>query len=153
MLTTVYALGLRSGEVVNLKISHLDGKRNMIFIGEGKGKKDRVLPFPDSLKPFLRSYFIKYRPKEYLFEGQKGGQYTPASLRSVFNQAVKRVAITKRVTLHSLRHAYATHLLDSGTDLRRIQTLLGHTDIKTTMIYTHVSTRDVLKTQSPLDFL
>lgn len=153
MLTTVYALGLRSGELINLKISHIDGKRNMIFIGEGKGKKDRVLPFPDSLKPFLRSYFKKYRPKIYLFEGQKGGQYTPASLRAVFNQAIKRAGITKSVTLHSLRHAYATHLLESGTDLRRIQTLLGHTDIKTTMIYTHVSNRDVLKTHSPLDFL
>lgn len=153
MLTTVYALGLRSGELINLKISHMDGSRNMIFIGEGKGKKDRVLPFPESLKPFLRDYFKKYRPQTYLFEGQKGGKYTAASLRAVFNQAIKRASITKNVTLHSLRHAYATHLLESGTDLRRIQTLLGHNDIKTTMIYTHVSNRDVLNTQSPLDFL
>lgn len=153
MLTTIYALGLRSGELINLKISHMDGDRNMIFIGEGKGKKDRVLPFPESLKPFLREYFRKYRPKVYLFEGQKGGQYTPASLRSVFNQAIKRAEILKRVTLHGLRHAYATHLLESGTDLRRIQELLGHKNIKTTMIYTHVSQRNILDTKSPLDFL
>ncbi len=153
MLTTIYALGLRSGELIHLKISHMDGDRNMIFIGEGKGKKDRILPFPESLKPFLRDYFKEYRPNTYLFEGQKGGMYTPASLRSVFKQAIKRASIRKNVTLHSLRHAYATHLLESGTDLRRIQTLLGHTDIKTTMIYTHVSNRDILNTQSPLDFL
>lgn len=153
MLTTVYALGLRSGELINLKIAHLDGDRNTIFIGEGKGKKDRVLPFPESLKPCLRSYFKKYRPKVYLFEGQKGGKYTPASLRAVFNQAIKRAQITKAVTLHGLRHSYATHLLDSGVDLRRIQTLLGHNNIKTTMIYTHVSEHNVLDTHSPLDFL
>ena len=143
MLTTIYGLGLRSGELINLKISHLDGDRNIVFIGEGKGKKDRALPFPESLKPCLRSYFREYRPKVYLFEGQKGGQYAPASLRSVFNQAMVRAQITKDVTLHGLRHSYATHLLDSGVDLRRIQTLLGHHDIKTTMIYTHVSERNV----------
>lgn len=153
MLTTIYALGLRSGELINLKISNLDGDRNMVFIGEGKGKKDRVLPFPESLKPYLREYFKQYRPKVFLFEGQKGGKYTSASLRSVFNQALKRVNITKNVTLHSLRHAYATHLLESGTDLRRIQKLLGHNDIKTTMIYTHVSQQNILDTKSPLDFL
>ena len=153
MLTTIYALGLRSGELINLKISHLDGDRNIIFIGEGKGKKDRILPFPESLKPYLREYFKAYRPKEYLFEGQKGGKYTAASLRSVFKQAISRADITKNVTLHSLRHAYATHLLESGTDLRRIQKLLGHNDIKTTMMYTHVSQSSVLETKSPLDFL
>ena len=153
MLTTIYALGLRSGELINLEIKNVDGDRNMIFIKHAKGRKDRIVPFPESLKPFLRSYYKAYRPQKYLFEGQKGGKYTPTSLRSVFNKAKKRAAITKNVTLHSLRHAYATHLLDNGTDLRRIQELLGHSTIKTTMIYTHVSKRNILETPSPLDFL
>ncbi len=153
MLVTIYALGLRSGELINLKIKHLDGNRNTVMIQKAKGKKDRILPFPESLKPYLRTYYKENRPKNYLFEGQKGGKYTPASLRSVFKQAVKRAHIDKNVTLHSLRHAYATHLLESGTDLRRIQVLLGHNDIKTTMIYTHVSSRNILDTKSPLDFL
>ena len=153
MLTTIYALGLRSGELIQLKIKHLDGSRNTVFIKCAKGRKDRLLPFPESLKPILRSYYQKQKPKQYLFEGQKGGQYTSTSLRAVFKQACKRASIRKDVTLHSLRHAYATHLLDSGTDLRRIQELLGHSTIKTTMIYTHVSQRNILDTPSPLDFL
>ena len=153
ILATIYALGLRSGELINLKIKDLDGDRNTIFIQQAKGKRDRVLPFPESLKPFLRTYYQKYKPKLYLFEGQKGRKYTSSSLRAVFNQACKRAGIRKQVTLHSLRHAYATHLLDKGTDLRRIQSLLGHNNIKTTMIYTHVTQKNILDTQSPLDFL
>ena len=153
MLTTIYALGLRSGELINLKVIHLDGSRNMVSIKQAKGRKDRILPFPESLKPYLRVYYKQYRPNVFLFEGQKGGKYTPNSLRSVFKQAVIRAHIKKDVTLHSLRHAYATHLLEGGTDLRRIQTLLGHTTIKTTMLYTQVSSRNILDTRSPLDFL
>ncbi len=153
MLATIYALGLRSGELINLKIVDLDGTRNMVSIKQAKGKKDRILPFPESLKPYLREYYKKYRPTLFLFEGQKGGKYTPHSLRLVFKQASTRVKIKKSISLHSLRHAYATHLLESGIDLRRIQTLLGHSSIKTTMLYTHVSSRNILDTRSPLDFL
>lgn len=153
MLTTIYALGLRSGELLNLKIRDLDSTRNMVTIHQAKGRKDRILPFPDSLKPYLREYYISYRPQEYLFEGRNAAKYTPASLRAVFKQALARTKIKKNVTLHSLRHAYATHLLETGIDLRRIQELLGHSDIKTTMIYTHVSRRSLLDTKSPLDFL
>jgi site-specific recombinase XerD len=152
MLTTVYALGLRSGELINLKMAHIDKHRNIITIKAAKGKRDRQLPFPESLKLLLREYYIKYKPKTYLFEGQKN-QYSSASLRAVFMNAVKRAGVKKDVTLHSLRHAYATHLLESGTDLRLIQELLGHNNIKTTMIYTHVSKRSMLQVKSPLDFL
>jgi len=142
ILTTIYALGLRSGELINLKLAHIDKHRD----------RDRQLPFPESLKLLLREYYIKYKPSTYLFEGQKN-KYSPASLRAVFINAVKRTNIKKDVTLHSLRHAYATHLLESGTDLRLIQELLGHNNIKTTMIYTHVSKRSMLQVKSPLDFL
>ena len=152
ILTTVYALGLRSGELIDLEISHMDGDRNMISIKAAKGKKDRILPFPESLKIVLREYLKAYRPEKYLFEGRKGN-YTYASLRAIFKQAMRRTTIKKTVTLHSLRHAYATHLLDAGTDLRIIQELLGHNNIKTTTIYTHVSNKNLLSVKSPLDFL
>ena len=152
MLTTIYALGLRSGELLNLKIADLDSDRDRITIKAAKGKKDRQLPFPESLKQILRSYYKEYKPVTYLFQGQKG-QYSPASLRAVFINASKRANISKNVTLHSLRHAYATHLLEAGTDLRLIQELLGHNSIKTTMLYTHVSNRSLLQVKSPLEFL
>ena len=153
MLTTIYALGLRSGELIDLEIAHLDGSRNMIFIKQTKGRKDRILPFPKKLKELLREYYKVEKPKRFLFEGQYGGRYTAGSLRAVFKQAVKRALIKKDVTLHSLRHAFATHLLESGTDLRVIQKLLGHNTIKTTMLYTRVSNTHLLKVKSPLEFL
>ena len=152
ILTTVYALGLRSGERIDLEISHMDGDRNMISIKAAKGKKDRIVPFPESLKIVLRKYLKAYQPEKCLFEGRTGS-YTYVSLRAVFNQAIKRTTIKKAVTLHSLRHAYATHLLDAGTDLRIIQELLGHNNIQTTTMYTHVSNKDLLSVKSPLDFL
>ena len=153
MLTTIYALGLRSGELINLKIDDLDGQRNMVLIKVSKGRKDRSLPFPKSLKIFLRRYFKAYRPKTYLFEGLGGRPYASSSLRSVFKQACQRANIKKEVTLHSLRHAYATHLLEAGTDVRVIQKLLGHNSLKTTMIYTHVSSAEMGKVESPLESL
>ncbi len=152
MLTTIYALGLRSGELIHLEITHLDSDRNRVFIQNAKGKRDRLLPFSESLKIVLREYYKTYRPKLFLFEG-RDGQYSPESLRTVFKAAVKRAGIKKKVTLHSLRHAYATHLLEAGTDLRVIQELLGHNTIKTTMLYTHVSNKSLLNVKSPLDFL
>jgi len=153
MLAILYSLGLRSGELINLKIKHIDKHRNTIFIEKAKGRKDRVLPYPESLKQLLRDYYVMYKPKEYVFEGQKEWQYSSTSLRSVFNESCKRAKIKKQVTCHSLRHSYATHLLESGTNLKIIQELLGHNNIKTTMLYTQVSNRSVLNTHSPLDFL
>lgn len=152
MLTTIYALGLRSGELINLKIGDLDGDRKMVFIKRAKGKRDRYLPFPDSLRKVLLEYYKEYRPKIYLFEG-RDGKYTAGSLRMVFNAAVKRANIRKHVTVHSLRHSYATHLLEAGTDIRIIQELLGHNALKTTMLYTHVSNNTIQGARSPLDFL
>jgi integrase/recombinase XerD len=153
MLATVYSLGLRSGELIHLKIADFDKNRNCVFIAQAKGRKDRVVPYPDSLKPIIRAYYVAYKPKLYLFEGQKGGMYSSGSLRAVFNASCKRARIRKKVTCHNLRHSYATHLLDAGTNLRIIQNLLGHTNIKTTLVYTKVSNQSVINTRSPLDFL
>ena len=152
MLTLVYALGLRSGELIHLRIADIDGERKLVHLKGTKGNKDRILPLPDSLRDLLREYYLKYQPKEYLFNGQKRATYSPQSLRKVFENACQKVGICKKVTLHSLRHAYATHLLEAGTDVRVIQQLLGHNSIRTTMIYTHVTTRNLMKVPSPLDF-
>ena len=153
MLTLVYALGLRSGELIHLKITDINGERKTVHVKGAKGNKDRILPLPDSLRDLLREYYIKYQPKEYLFNGQKHATYSPQSLRKVFGAACQKADIRQKVTLHSLRHAYATHLLEAGTDVRVIQQLLGHNSIRTTMIYTHVTTRNLMKVPSPLDFL
>lgn len=153
MLVTVYSLGLRSGELLNLKIRDIDGDRNLVIIKEAKGKKDRIVVLPDKLRILLREYFKVYKPKEYLFEGQKGGKYTSSSLAKVFKNGIKKAQIKKDASLHALRHSYATHLLEQGTDIRVIQKLLGHKNIKTTQIYTHVAQTELLKVRSPLDLL
>lgn len=153
MLTMVYALGLRSGELINIKIEDIDGQRNQIHIQSGKGRKDRMLPFPETLKTIVRTYYKEYMPETYLFSGQKGQQYSSESLRKVFKMAVQKANIKKQITLHSLRHAYATHLMDRGTDVRIIKELLGHESIKTTLIYTHVTNRTLENVPNPLDFL
>lgn len=152
VLKTIYALGLRRSEVLNLKISDIDGKRNLVHIKNAKGKKDRIVPLSEKLLVQLREYYRIYRPKEYLFYGSGRDQYSTASLRNVFVNACKRAKIKKHVTLHSLRHSYATHLMDAGTDVRMIQELLGHDSIKTTMRYTHVTTRSIRDVKSPLIF-
>lgn len=153
MLALLYSLGLRSGEVINLKISDIDENRNSIFIKKAKGNKDWILPYPESLKKFLRNYYVEYKPRLYVFEGQKGEQYIATSLRAIFNKGCERSRINKRVTCHSLRHFFATHLLESGTNLKVIQELLGHNSINTTMLYAQVSNRSIRSIQSPLVFL
>ncbi|MGB3850889.1 MAG: tyrosine-type recombinase/integrase [Tunicatimonas sp.] len=153
MLTLIYALGLRSGELIQLKIKDIDSQRKVVHLKGAKGKKDRLLPLSDRLRDLLRTYYIKYQPKEYLFNGQNHATYSPQSLRKVFKAACQKAAIRKKVTLHSLRHAYATHLLEAGTDVRVIQQLLGHNSLRTTMIYTHVTASNLMKVPSPLDFL
>ncbi len=119
MLTLVYALGLRSGELIHLKITDIDSQRKVIHLKSAKGNKDRILPLPDNLRDLLRAYYVKYQPQEYLFNGQnQSGKnsltYSPQSLRKVFGSACQKAGIRKKVTLHSLRHAYATHLLEAG---------------------------------------
>lgn len=154
MLSLIYSCGLRCGELLALKPVHIDSKRNIVLLKNSKGKKDRVTPLSPKILEMLRDYFKLFKPDIYLFEGQRIGEpYSEKSLQSVLKQALQKTGITKPVTLHWLRHSYATHLLESGTDLRYIQELLGHNSSKTTEIYTHVSTKSIQQIKSPFDDL
>jgi len=154
MLVTIYACGLRCGELLNLHLSDVDSKRNFLIIRQAKGKKDRYVPITTKLIEELREYFKMYKPKTWLFEGQRIGEpYSARSLQLVLKEALVQARINKPVTLHWLRHSFATHLLESGTDLRYIQSLLGHNSPKTTMIYTHVSEQSLSKIKMPYDDL
>lgn len=154
MLSLIYACGLRRSELLHLKPIDIDSKRNLLIIRNAKGRKDRIVPLSDKLIKMLREYYIIYRPEVWMFEGQnKGEQYSEQSLQSVLKQSVVKCNIKKPVTLHWLRHSYATHLLERGTDLRYIQELLGHKSSKTTEIYTHVSTKSIQLIKSPFDDL
>lgn len=154
MLSMIYSCGLRRSELLHLKFSDIDSKRNIVLLKNAKGKKDRIAPLSPKILELLRNYYRDYKPMIWLFEGQlKGEQYSEKSLQSVLKQALKKTGITKPVTLHWLRHSYATHLLESGTDLRYIQELLGHSSSKTTEIYTHVSTKSIQQIKSPFDDL
>lgn len=154
MLSMIYACGLRRSELLSLKFSDIQSDRMLLLIRQSKGKKDRIVPLSDKLLEELREYYKVYRPKKWLFEGQIAGeQYSSRSLELVLKKCVKLAKINKPVTLHWLRHSYATHLLESGTDLRFIQELLGHKSSKTTEIYTHVSTKSIQTIRSPFDDL
>ncbi len=154
MLQVIYACGLRAGELRALRPADINSHRKMLLIRQAKGKKDRMVPIPDILIESLRDYYKVERPLEYLFEGEAPGTpYAERSLQLVFKQACKKAGIRKPATLHWLRHSYATHLLERGTDIRYIQELLGHNSTKTTMIYTHVSQREIGQIRSPLEDL
>ena len=154
MLSLIYSCGLRRSELLHLKPGDIDSKRNLIVIRQSKGKKDRIVPLSLKILEMLRAYYQQYRPKKYLFEGQQAGTiYSEQSLQSVLKQALQKANIKKPITLHWLRHSYATHLLEGGTDLRYIQELLGHNSSKTTEIYTHVSTKSIQHIKSPFDDL
>lgn len=154
MLSLIYSCGLRRSELINLKPHDIDSKRGIVIIRQSKGKKDRIAPLSQKILEMLREYYLGYKPKLWLFEGQNAGeQYSEYSLQSVLKQALKKVGNKKPVTLHWLRHSYATHLLENGTDLRYIQELLGHNSSKTTEIYTHVSTKNLQQIKSPFDDL
>jgi integrase/recombinase XerD len=154
MLSLVYSCGLRRSELLNLKLNDIDSKRGLVIIRKGKGKKDRIAPLSLKVLDLLREYFLAYTPKDWLFEGQNGiGQYDERSLANVLKQAIEKCKINKPVTLHWLRHSYATHLLENGTDLRYIQEILGHSRSTTTEIYTHVSNKNIQKVISPFDTL
>lgn len=154
MLSLIYSCGLRCGELLALKPAHVDSDRHLLIIRQGKGFKDRVAPLSEKTIELLREYYKAYKPKVYLFEGMyEGMQYDARSLQQVLKSAVKKAGIKKRVTLHWLRHSYATHLLEAGTDLRYIQEILGHKSSKTTEIYTHVSTKQIRNIVSPFDQL
>ena len=149
----IYSAGLRLSEVINLKISDIDSSRKGITIKAAKGKKDRISLLSDRVLTLLREYYKQYRPKEWLFGGQKGGKYSPKSVQNIFKKALNNSKINKNATVHTLRHSFATHLLERGTDLRYIQELLGHNSSKTTEIYTHVTKKGLDKIVSPLDNL
>ncbi len=154
MLALIYACGLRRSELLKLKLSDVQSSRNILLIRQSKGKKDRIVPLGDKLIQQLREYYLYYRPKYWLFEGQlKGEPYSAKSLQNVLKNSVSKSGIKKNVTLHWLRHSYATHLLEGGTDLRYIQELLGHSSSRTTEIYTHVSSNELKKIVSPFDTL
>lgn len=154
MLSLIYACGLRRGELLSLKQKSVDSKRGVLIIKQAKGKKDRIVPISNKIIEFLREYYKLYKPKYWLFEGQKPGEkYSEKSLENVLKQALKKANIQKPVSLHWLRHSYATHLLENGTDLRFIQELLGHNSRRTTEIYTHVSTKSLKNIKSPFDDL
>ena len=154
MLSLIYSCGLRCGEMLRLKPEHIDSKRNILIIKQSKGRKDRITPLSNKIILMLRDYYHLHKPKQWLFEGQKQGEpYDERSLQNVLKQAIVKCQIKKPVSLHWLRHSYATHLLENGTDLRYIQEILGHSSSKTTEIYTHVSTKNIQKIISPFDYL
>ncbi len=124
----------------------------IIAVRGGKGNKDRYLPLAQNLLLLLRDYYKSYHPKDFLFEGQKGGPYSSTSVNQILKKGLKRAGINKKLSSHNLRHSYASHLLENGTDIRVIQELLGHKSIKTTMIYTHIAKPALLNVTSPLDF-
>jgi len=153
ILMTVYSSGIRLNELISLQIKDIDFDRNLIVVKMGKGKKDRQSVLSKSLKMVLKRYLLEYHPSHYLFEGQKGGKYSASSVQAIMKKAVNKVGIKKHATVHTLRHSFATHLLENGTDIRFIQELLGHKRLETTQIYTHISKVSFNRIKSPLDRL
>jgi integrase/recombinase XerD len=151
LLALIYSSGLRISEAINMQITDIDSQRMLIHVKNAKGKKDRYTLLSTKLLGLLKEYYTIYTPKKFLFEGQYGEQYSSRSAQSVLHQSAKKAGITKQITLHTLRHSFATHLLENGTDLRYIQDLLGHSSPKTTMIYTHVSSTSLKNIINPFD--
>jgi integrase/recombinase XerD len=154
MLGLIYGCGLRSGELLNLKLTDIPKHRNVIHLRAAKGSKDRLVPLSEKLRTQLREYYKIYKPKTYLFEGEtEGAPYSKRSLQMVFKRALAQAKLSNIFRLHNLRHSYATHLLEAGTNEAVIQTLLGHASIKTTTIYTKVAQSTIDKIYNPFDHL
>ena len=154
ILSLIYSAGLRRNELINLKISEIESERGLIKIKDAKGKKDRYSLLSPAILNQLREYYKKYRPRYWLFEGNSPrSQYSATSIANILNEAASKARVKRRVTPHMLRHSFATHLLEQGTDLRYIQELLGHGSSKTTEIYTHVTNKNIGKIKNPLDDL
>lgn len=151
LLKMAYGMGLRVSEIINLKVSHIDLNRFQAHIEGAKGKKDRYVNVPKSIDALFHDYLKTYQPVNYLFEGQFTTQYTARSAQMVFKNAMKKAGINKVIGIHGLRHSFATHLLEAGTDMVFIQKLLGHNQVKTTEIYAKVSTKVLSNVVSPLD--
>ena len=145
ILTIAYSVGLRVSEIINLKIDDIDSKRMLIYIKNAKGKKDRIVPLSDNVLKLLRDYYKEFKPTEYLFNGQNSNQYSIQSCQKIYKKY-----IDENSSIHTLRHSSFTNLLESGTDLRIIQKLAGHSSSKTTEIYTHVSNELLNKIDLPI---
>ncbi len=154
MLMTLYAAGLRVSELVNLKISDIDSKRMVIRVDQGKGQKDRYVMLSAVLLGILREYWKKYQPTSWLFPGTDLNQpLEKRTVQKICGEVARRAGLRKHVSPHTLRHTFATHLLEAGTDIRTIQALLGHRSLRTTALYTYVSPEKIVATRSPLDTL
>lgn len=154
VLALIYSAGLRGQEVISLKISDVDFERKTIHIRQSKCKKDRIVPLAGSMAVGLKKYLKAENPHIWLFNGKEpDGRYSVRGLSWVMRESLKKTSIKKELTLHSLRHSYATHLLEQGVNIVTLKELLGHADITTTMIYLHVAQCDLVKAHSPLDTL
>jgi integrase/recombinase XerD len=157
MLMTAYSAGLRAGEVTRLKVEDIDSKRMLIKVVNGKGRKDRYTMLSTKLLDELRGYYKRYRPQSYLFPSaftkNRDKPLSYEALRNTYEKARKKAGVRNGEGIHTLRHSFATHLLEAGYDMRKIQVLLGHTKLSTTMIYLHVSRETLSKVPSPLDFM
>lgn len=154
ILLLCYSSGLRVSEVAKLKVTEIDSHRMIVYIKAAKGKKDRIVPLSTTTLKYLRQYYKEYKPKTFFFEGQYPGEaYSTRSIQKILAIAKKKAKVNKPGSIHALRHSYATHLLDKGTDITYIQKILGHNDLKTTLRYLHVSNRDLTKIESPVEDL
>lgn len=153
IVSLLYSAGLRRSELLNLTLQDIDSKRMVILVRNSKGGKDRLTILSQSVLDDLRIYFKKWQPKNFLFEGERGGKYSTASIAKIINRASLKAGLKKRVSPHMLRHSFATHLLENGTDLRYIQSLLGHSSSKTTEIYTLVATNHLKTIKSPIEMI
>jgi site-specific recombinase XerD len=151
IIALLYSCGLRISELINMKLADFHIERKQLIVKNGKGRKDRYVSLADSFLPLLSNYYNSYKPKIYFVEGQNGGKYSAESVRQFLRKSCLNAKIKKNVTPHTLRHSYATHLLENGVDIRYIQSLLGHAKPETTMIYTHVKRKDLMEIQNPLD--
>lgn len=151
ILSLLYSCGLRVSELINLKWKHIDRSRMIINIIAGKGRKDRQVMLSESIIPLLENYYREYKSKEYVLNGQSSPQYSDRSVGEVMKQLGTKAGIKKRVYTHLIRHCSFTHLCEAGTDINIIQKLAGHTNVKTTMIYTHISDSLISKINSPIN--
>ena len=153
MIFLIYSAGLRISELINMRKENILVDRKMVFVKGGKGMKDRYTTLAESALKLINEYIKEYKPEKYLFEGQYGGKYSTTSLRKILHRAKRNASVNTPGSVHTLRHSFATHLLENGTDLRYIQELLGHNSSKTTEIYTHVSNLNISKIKSPGDMI
>ena len=153
IISLIYSAGLRRSELINLGVKDIDSDRMIIIIRNAKGGKDRIVGLSEKILSLLQKYYKQYKPKSYLFEGQNGGKYSSTSINNIFKRAKTRAGIKLKGGVHLLRHSFATHLHESGCDIRLIQELLGHKSSRTTEIYTHISTKSIKNVKSPFDDL